>query len=78
MSINFTSVSDIIKYINSLTDLDSKLFFTEKSRSGYTSYAPNTTNSVKDKILELILNNINHFKDYEITSYNFYVGGMKT
>ena len=70
MDNNFTTAYDIIKYINDLTDIDSKLLFTEKSRSGYTSYAPNTTNSVKDKILELILDDINHFKDYEIVQYN--------
>lgn len=70
MDNNFTTVYDIINYINDLTDIDSKLLFTEKSRSGYTSYAPNTTNSVKDKILKLILDNINQFKDYEIVQYN--------
>lgn len=64
------SAYDIIKHIESINNVNYHLYFTEKSRSGYTSYEPNTTNSIKDRILELILLDIRNFNEYPLVQYN--------
>ena len=63
-------VDDVRKCIEDLNDIETRLYFTEKSRSGYTSYAPNTSNSVKDDILDLILTDIRNFSSYQIADFN--------
>lgn len=70
MTKKISCVDDIHKYIEDLNDIETRLYFTEKSRSGYTSYAPNTSNSVKDNILDLILKDIRNFSSYQITDFN--------
>lgn len=64
------SVNDIIDMIEQIDPLETQLFFVEKSRSGYTSYTPNTTKALRDKILDLILDYVKHRADDLVESYN--------
>lgn len=64
------SVNDIIDMIEQIDPLETQLFFVEKSRSGYTSYTPNTTKALRDKILDLILDYVKHRADDLVETYN--------
>lgn len=70
MSKEIQSVSDIISTINNLGELSSILYFTQKSRSGYTTYAPNVSPSIKDQILELIVQDLKKYESYQMKKYS--------
>nr|DAX62251.1 MAG TPA: protein of unknown function (DUF4868) [Caudoviricetes sp.] len=65
-----TFITEVIKQLDNIKMQNKKLFFVQKSRTGYTSYAPNVTPAIYEDLLNLIKNNLENYKDHEIVMFN--------
>ena len=55
---DFMRIKELVNNINTEDYLNARLFFTEKRKSEYNSFCPNTDSSVKTVILKLLLNEL--------------------
>lgn len=63
-------IKDLINYLNT-ENLELNLYFSRKLRDGrYISFSPNVGRKIFDDLLNLIIEHIIKFKDYEVVDYN--------
>ena len=62
------------KIVDDLNDLDTNasitIYFTQKSRIGYTTYMPNVKNALYSELLDLIRDNLKEHKSADVDKFN--------
>lgn len=64
------NLKNLVKYITEEDSLNIRVFFTQKGKSGYTTYCPNVTPALRDRILELIVSGVRKYLETSLVEYN--------
>lgn len=67
---NENIVQDILTNLNNADTLNVRLLFCRKAKTGYTAYAPNISNAIKDDIINLIKHNLETKVDLRPVEFN--------
>lgn len=63
-------IRTVLKKVETMEKPVINLYFTAKTRSGYTTYRPNVDHVIKDSLLSLIQDSLNQYKNHSIAGYN--------